>query len=110
MDQEEFLIRFEGLSDAEAGEKAALLVDVVRNAAPDARADRVRVRDDAQDLGATVLLLFGAPAVVAIAKGIASFIARERPGDLVIGRVLFTGDSGDAATIAAAFAKGKRSG
>lgn len=114
MDEEELVISFAGLNAAEAGDKAALLVDALRDAAPEVQADRRRADGEAQDLGVTVALILGAPAIVAIAKGIASFIARERPGVLVIetkdGKVLFTGDSGDAATIAAALAKGKRSG
>ncbi len=50
--------------------------------------------------------------IVAISKGIANFITRERPGKLHIetkdGKVIFSGDSGDAAKIAAAFAHIKR--
>jgi hypothetical protein len=109
---DEFVVRFEGLNAAEAGEKAALLVEALRGAAPSVRADIVRTDREAMDMGATVALLLSAPAIVAVAKGIASFIARERPGTLRIerkdGKVLFSGDSSDAAKIAAAFARGPR--
>jgi len=113
MDEEKFLIRFEGISAAEMGEKGALLVETLRSTAPGVQADVVRTNADAQDMGATVVLLLGAPAVNAIAKGIANFMVRERPGNLCIktgdGIVVFSGDSSDAAKIAAAFAQGKPS-
>jgi hypothetical protein len=109
MDEEKFVIRFEGLSAAEAAEKAALLVEGLRSAAPSVQADLMRTNIDAQDMGATVVLLLSAPAIVAIANGIANFLVRERPGNLFIetadGRVVFSGDSSDAAKIAAAFSQ-----
>jgi hypothetical protein len=113
MDEKEFVIRFEGLSAAEAGEKAELLVEALRSVAPGVQADLMKTDAEAMDMGATVILLLSAPAIVAIAKGIARFIARERPGKLFIetpdGSVVFSGDSSDAAKIAAAFAQSKPS-
>jgi hypothetical protein len=113
MDEEKFVIRFEGLSAAEMGDKAALLLETLRSTAPGVQADLMRTNTEAQDMGATVVLLLSAPAVIAIAKGIANFMVRERPGNLCIetadGRVVFSGDSSDAAKIAAAFAQGKPS-
>ncbi len=112
MDKNEFLVRFEGISAAKAGEKANLLLEVLRNADPDVQADLKKVDTETMDLGTTVVLVFGAPAIVAIAKGIANFVGRERPGKLYIetkdGKVIFSGDSGDAARIATAFAKNQR--
>ena len=112
MNQEEFVVRFEGLTAAEAAEKASLLLEAVRDAEPSVQADLNKTDHHTQDMGATVILLLSAPAIVAISKGIAKFIARERPGRLIIetkdGKVLFSGDSSDAGKIAAAFARGKR--
>jgi hypothetical protein len=111
---DEFVIRFEGLSAAEAGEKAELLVEALRNATPSVRAEVVKTNQEAMDMGATVLLALSAPAIVAVAKGIANFIARERPGELLIdgkhGQVRFSGNSSDAAKIAAAFSRSSRPG
>jgi hypothetical protein len=113
MDEEKFVIRFEGLSTAEMGEKAALLLETLGDVAPGVQADVVRTDTGAQDVGTAVVLLLSAPAVVAVAKGIANFMVRERPGNLYIetadGTVVFSGDSDDAAKIAAAFTQGKRS-
>ena len=54
------------------------------------------------------MLTLGTPAILAIAKGISSFLARERPGTLVItrgGDVVFKGNSSDAAKIAASLSR-----
>lgn len=111
MDEDEFVIHFEGLSAAKASEMAALLTESLRSASPGVQAAVKKANAEAMDMGATVVLLLSTPAIVAIAKGIVNFIVRERPGKLSIetkdGRVVFSGDSSDAAKIAAAFANNK---
>jgi len=110
MDEQKFVIRFEGLSALAATEQAAMLQEVLKAAATDTRVDVVRDSGETMDMGATLVLLLGTPAIIAIAKGIANFIARER-SSLIIetarGKVVFSGNSGDAAKIAAAFGQGK---
>jgi hypothetical protein len=103
-----FVIRFENLSAAEASEKAASLREALLDASPDVSAEVKKTDASTMDMGATLLLALGTPAIIAIAKGIAAFMARERAGTLVIeqdGRVLFTGNSTDAAKVAAALTR-----
>ena len=104
-------IRFEGLPVAEAGKKAEMLRKELAGITPDAT---VRITKDDQtnmDFGATIVLALGTPAIFAIAKGIASYLSRER-GTITIsskGDVLCTGISGDdQAKIAEAFAKQRK--
>ena len=106
--ENEFLIRFEELSSAEAGVQAQILKEYLLDAAPDVSARVERTERDNMDLGATLILVLGTPAILAIAKGIAAFVARERKGKLIIehdGTVVFEGNSSDAAKVAEASAK-----
>ncbi|MBN3753693.1 hypothetical protein G3N95_12145 [Paraburkholderia sp. Tr-20389] len=104
-EKQEFLIRFEELSPAEAGAQAQILKDALLDTTPHVEARIERDRTESMDLGATLVLVLGTPAVIAIAKGLAAFMAREREATLVIecdGRVIFKGNSSDAAKIAKA--------
>jgi hypothetical protein len=99
-----FEIRFEDLSLADAGIKAADLRETLLDASPDVNVDLKKSDATTMDFGATLVLVLGTPAVLAIAKGISAYLAREREGTLVIeenGRVVFRGNSSDAAKIAA---------
>lgn len=107
-DRQQFVIRFEDLSAAEAGDRAASLRETLLDASPDLSVEVKKSDAATMDMGATLVLVLGTPAVIAIAKGIAAFLARERAGTLVIeqdGRVLFKGNSSDAAKVAAALNK-----
>ena len=113
MVKESFVVRLEGVSSAEAGIEAQSLREVVLDAAPEVEASIHRDREESMDGGASLLLLLGAPAVVAVAKGLAGYIRQRgsRGGELVVERrkadgsseiVRFTGESVDAAKIAEA--------
>jgi hypothetical protein len=112
MDRQELVLRFEGMSAAEAGLAAQGLQQLLAEAAPEVEVT-LRDRPEAQDMGATLVLLLGTPAVIALAKGIAAYIGKRgaRPGTLVVERVAadgsiervrFDGDSTDAAKVAQA--------
>ena len=79
--------------------------------APDV--DVTLTKDDAtnQDFGATLVLVLGTPAVLALANGIASYLKRDR-GQITIfadGKVVADKISGnDAARIAEVFSKVKK--
>src|SRR4030095_11359848 len=104
-DRQSFVVRFEGVSAAAAGAHAAGLREVLLDASPDVSVDLKKTDGETMDFGATLLLVLGTPAVLAIAKGISAYLARERAGELTIerdGKVVFRGSSGDAAQVAAA--------
>jgi len=110
MVKESFVVRLEGVSAAEAGLGAQRLREVVLDAAPDVEASIHREHADSMDFGASLILLLGAPAVVAVAKGLAAYLQQrgEHGGELVIERrkpdgsvevVRFKGKSADASKI-----------
>lgn len=113
MDKQEFIVRFEGLSSAEASVEAQRLQEMLADASPDIDVKLRRERAESMDLGATLVLLLGTPAIIAAAKGLAAFLGQrgKRAGNLVVERVgadgsverfYFDGDSADAAKVAAA--------
>lgn len=105
LEKQEFIIRFEGLSPADAGAQALMLKEALLDSFPDVSAKIERSGGETMDLGATLILLLGTPAVIAVAKGISAYLARERKGTLIIesdGRIVFEGSSSDAAKIAQA--------
>ena len=110
---QEISIQFDDLGPAEAGEKAALLREAQLDAAPGLSAEVRRGDGETMDLGATLILVLGTPAVIAvatqIAKGIGAFIARERPGRIRIRKgdtvIEVDGASSDMAKVAESLAK-----
>lgn len=113
MNGNKLVLRFEGLSAAEAGLAAQGLQQLLAEAAPEVDVTLQRDRAEAQDMGASLVLLLGTPAIIAVAKGIAAYIGKrgERRGTLVVERVAadgstervhFDGDSVDAAKVAQA--------
>jgi hypothetical protein len=75
---EKFELRFEGLSPDKAGPKAMDLRLELLDVSPDISVSIVK--DDAtnQDLGATIVLILGTPAIIAVANGIAAYLKRDR--------------------------------
>jgi hypothetical protein len=69
-------IRFEGLSVAEAGNKAEGLRRDLLEVSPDVRVKIEQEDPSNQDFGATLVLILGAPAAVAVAKGVADYLRR----------------------------------
>jgi hypothetical protein len=108
MDSSETLIvTFEDVPVSEAGQNVAALRDQLLEDCPGLKADIRKDDPTTQDFGATLILLLGAPAIVALAKGLSNYLSRRPNGTLVLkkdGDVIFRGDSGDAATIAKALA------
>jgi hypothetical protein len=113
MDKQVFIIRFEGLSSAEASVEAQRLQEVLADASPDIDVKLQRERGESMDMGATLVLLLGTPAIIAAAKGFAAWLGQrgKRPGSLVVERVgadgsierfCFDGDSADTAKVAEA--------
>jgi hypothetical protein len=103
-------IRFENCSFGEAQTKAKELRDYVMDASQDAKVDIVKDSQTTMDFGATLILILGAPAIVAVAKGISVYLTRAG------GTVTITPDGGvetkgiagdDVAKIVAALSKRK---
>ncbi len=78
MDQQTYIIKFDNVSDAEANRYASELRDTLLDAALDVEVDRKRDNPDTQDFGATLILVLGAPAVVAIAKALGNWLTLHR--------------------------------
>jgi len=101
-------IYFEDATLAERGIKASNLRDHILENFSDVKIDIKKEDPTTQDLGTILVLILGAPAVVAIARGIADYLRRDR-GKITItkdGTVVAEGLSGDdAARITEAMSK-----
>lgn len=109
-DLRQFTVRFEDVSSAQAAEKIKVLREEVLDASSDIKGEIRKDNPSTLDFGATLVLVLAAPAVVELAKAVKAYMGREREGTLTIeenGKVIFRGNSADAAKIASAFAKGK---
>jgi hypothetical protein len=107
-DSNEFELHFEDVSAADAAAAAEGLRNALLDASPDVEVNVHKADSTAMDFGATLVVVLGTPAILALAKGISSFLARERAGTLVIkrgGDVVFKGNSSDAAKIAASLSR-----
>jgi hypothetical protein len=111
MDEQNFEISFEGCDAAEAAQLANGLEQELRESGK-AQVSLKKARADSQDFGATLVLVFGTPVAIALAKGIAVFLQRHSGASIKItkaGEVIATNlDSRDASRIAEAFAAKKR--
>lgn len=77
-------ISFPGSAPADAVRLAGDLVAHLRSTAPDVEAQTVSASADAMDFGASVALVIGTPAALALVKGIADWIRRQGDPELVI--------------------------
>ncbi|MHC2708397.1 hypothetical protein ACVIWV_007690 [Bradyrhizobium diazoefficiens] len=109
MHNHELIITFEGALPADAARLAQDLEQQIREACPSAQTTLKKSREDSQDFGSTLVLLFGTPVAIALAKSVTAFLQRNSGASISItssGAVLATNlDSRDAARIAEAFAK-----
>jgi hypothetical protein len=103
-----FQIRFEGVPANQAATKARNLRQQLLDASPDIEVTLAKDDPTNQDFGGTLVLLLGTPAVLAVARGIAAYLQRDRAKITISksGAVVAENVSGeDAARIAEAFAK-----
>jgi hypothetical protein len=111
MDRQRLEITFEDCTPADAAMLANNLESDLREQDPAADISREKDRPDSQDFGSTLVLVFGTPVAVALAKAVATFLHRHSGASIKIskaGEVIASNlDSRDAARIAEAFA-GKR--
>jgi hypothetical protein len=108
MSAKEFEITFEDVMAADASMLAQDLERQLREAAPSATISLKKQRPDSQDFGTTLVLVFGTPVAIALAKSVGAFLQRHSGASIRItrsGEVIAKNlDSGDAAKIAEAFA------
>ena len=112
MEQQIYIIKFEDISIAEADRYASELRDILLDATPDVRIDRMRDNPQTQDLGATLALILGTPAVTAIAVAMGNWLKLRNSASLTIekdGRVIAKNiTSKDAARLTELFLANKR--
>jgi hypothetical protein len=106
-----FIITFPGASTAEANRYAADLKIALREIDQELTVKQQPDREDTQDFGTTLAIILGTASVTALAKGVATWLARHSGAKIQInadGSVIATGlDSRDAARIAEAFSRSK---
>jgi hypothetical protein len=79
-----YTIRFPDMEIADAGRAAESLRRTLQDVSPGLAATRVRTDANLMDFGAALELALAAPAIVEVAKGIASWLARAHSSKLTI--------------------------
>jgi hypothetical protein len=77
MNQQTYIVTFEGVSPSDAQRYAEELQDALLEATPDITVQRRRENPLTQDFGATLILILGAPAVVAAVKAVGDWLMRH---------------------------------
>lgn len=93
---------FSDSTTAEGNKFAGSLADSLRALDPSIQVQRVRERAETQDFGATLAVILGTTAVTALAKGIASWLARNSGAKIEIrreGQVVMTASHLDSADV-----------
>jgi hypothetical protein len=105
---EKFVIRFEEISLAEAGIKASRLREDLLDIGLEIDVQLEKADPSTQDFGTVLVLVLGAPAIVAVATGIGKYISREHATISIEadGKIIARGLRGqDAARIAEVMSK-----
>jgi len=84
MSEQTYLLSFTGVSEAEANQYAEELREVLLEASAEIAVQRQRANPLAQDLGASLVLIMGAPAVVAAVNAIGNWLQKRRSATLTI--------------------------
>lgn len=87
MNQNTYLITFEGLSAETANKYAAELGEILADTSRDVRVERKREDPDAQDLGGTLVLILGTGAAIALAKGLADWLRKRNDATVTVTKV-----------------------
>ena len=88
---EKFIIKVQDVSVADSGVLLQDLREMILDSHPDVSAELKRDDPEAQDFGATLALLLGTPALIAVAKGIEAWLKLHHSSKLRIekdGRVV----------------------
>jgi hypothetical protein len=79
-----YLLSFAGVSEAEANQYAEELREALLDASPEIDVQRQRENPLTQDLGATLVLIMGTPALIAAVKAIDNWLQKRRSASLTI--------------------------
>ena len=82
MNQQTYIITFEEVVPSDAQRYAEELRDVLLDTIPDITVQRRRENPLTQDCGATLILILGAPAVVAVVKAVGDWLIRRNSASL----------------------------
>lgn len=84
MSEQTYLLSFEGVSEAEANRYAEELREILLDAAAEIAVQRQRENPLAQDLGASLALIMGTPALVAAVNAIGNWLQKRHSASLTI--------------------------
>lgn len=84
MTEQTYLLSFEGVSAAEENQYAEELREALLDATTAITVQRQRENPLAQDLGATLVLIMGTPALVAAVNAIGNWLQKRRSASLTI--------------------------
>ena len=113
MSDDEITIIFPNASTADANVFAGTLADDLRDSAKELTVDVRRDRPDAQDFGATLVLILGTAAATKVAAGIGRWISRHSGARVLLKKkdgtelLIENADSASAAKIVAALNRAK---
>ncbi len=82
MDQQTYIVTFEGIPPAEAHRYAEELRNALLDATPDLTVQRRRENPLTQDFGATLVLILGTPAVVAVVTAVGNWLKLRNSASL----------------------------
>ncbi len=104
MEPQQYVISFDNLSPAEAAQYAGELRDRLLDTSPNVSVEFERDAQNTMDFGATLILMLGTPAVIAVADGIRRWLSSRPTAQISVktrhGEVLITGlTSADAAKV-----------
>jgi hypothetical protein len=102
MPADSVLFSFSNATVADGNRFAGSLADTLRDLDPSIQVQRVRENADTQDFGASLAVILGTAAATALAKGIASWLARNSGAVIEIhhdGQVVMTAKHMDSADI-----------
>src|SRR6266700_7750625 len=84
MSEQTYLLSFEGVSAAEANQYAEELREALLDATTEIAVQRQRENPLAQDLGASLVLIMGTPALVAVVQAIGNWLQKRHSASLTI--------------------------
>lgn len=84
MSEQTYLLSFKGVSEAEANRYAEELQEALLDATDEIAVQRQRENPLAQDLGGSLVLILGTPAVVAVVRAIGNWLQKRHSASLTI--------------------------